>query len=225
MFIKRLSLFVLPFVATLSLQANDPFNDPFFQDPFGDDMFKEMKQMQKNMDKMFNRMQNGMQNSLQQRASTLINPTSTHKVALQSLFVDKGTHYEYITSILENKENQIEISAKGGIMTMSAKVIEKQENKSASSYSSSSSMRMYQQSIPLPKDADEGSVKASYINGKLVISLDKNKVSNIIVPNIKTNEQKVKKDTKKVKELNSTQENNSSSIKKMIITSDMPSMS
>ena len=190
---KKLSLLVFPLVATLSLQANDPFNDPFFQDPFGDDIFQEMMHMQQNMDKMFNRMNQRMQ----QRSSRLISPLGTYKIAQQSQFIDKGKSYEFITNIPENKENQIDITAKDGVMSITAKIIEKKENKTANTYSTSSSMRMYQQSIPLPQDADEGSISAEYKNKKLVISVKK---SNKVVPNIRINTPATKAKTKMEKE-------------------------
>jgi HSP20 family molecular chaperone IbpA len=222
---KKLSLFVLPLVATLSLQANDPF----FDDPFGDDIFKEMMQMQQNMDKMFNRMDQRMQ----QRSRKQLAPLGTYKIAQPSQFVDKGKNYEFITNIPENKENHIDITAKDGVMSITAKIIEKQENKTANSYSTSSSMRMYQQSIPLPTDADEGSLKAAYKNGKLVISVDKKKNAQKVVPNIRINtpstkskmkiEKEKKTDTNNT-ESNSTKENNNTK-KKITINSDVPSMS
>jgi len=142
---KKLSLLVFPLVATLSLQATDPFNDPFFQDPFGDDIFKEMMQMQQNMDKMFNRMHQRMQ----QRISRQIAPIGTYKIQQPSHFVDKGDHYEFVTTIPESKENQIDINTQNGVMSITAKIIQKHETKTANGYSSSSSMQMYQQSMPL----------------------------------------------------------------------------
>jgi len=173
---KKLSLFVLPFVATLSLHANDPF----FDDPFGDNIFKEMIQMQQNMDKMFSKMQNRMQ----QRITRQITPIGSYKITAQNHFVDKGTYYEFVTNIPENKENKIDINAKDGVIAITAKIIEKYENKTANSYSSSSSMRMYQETIPLPQDADEGTMKAEYKSNKLVISMDKKKNVQKVVPNI-----------------------------------------
>jgi len=224
---------VLPLVATISLHANDPF----FDDPFGDDIFKEMMQMQQNMDKMFNR----MQKRIQQRSANVISPLGTYKIAKQEQFVDKGDHYEYVTNIPENKENQIDINAKDGVMSITAKIIEKHENKTANSYSSSSSMRMYQQSIPLPSDADEGSMSAAYKDKKLVISVKKSKKSAKVVPNItihtsksttqaiknkqddnnennKTSEKQINKTDKNSTELNGSK-------KEMTINSDVPSMS
>lgn len=220
MFNKKLTLLVLPLVTTLSLQANDPF----FQDPFGDDIFKEMMQMQKNMDEMFKRMHNRMQ----QRSNRLVSPLGTYKIAQTQTFVDKGDHYEYVTNIPENKENQIDITSKDGIISITAKIIEKHENKTSNSYSSSSSMRMYQQSMPLPGDADEGSMKAEYKQGKLVISIDKLKnipksqsnihINGTVNSPVNTKEKKKERDEHETKEQNNTK-------KKITITSDIPSMS
>jgi len=185
---NKLSLLVLPLVATLSLQANDPF----MQDPFGDDIFKEMMQMQQNMDKMFERMHSRMQ----QRTSNQISPVGTYKIQQPSQFVYKGDHYEFITSIPESKENQIDIHTENGVMAMTAKIIQKQETKTANGYSSSSSMRMYQQSIPLPSDAEVSSINMKYVEGKLVISVKKKKstsTTEIVIPQVKTSDKKAEK--------------------------------
>jgi len=217
---NKLSLLVLPLLTTLSLHANDPF----MQDPFGDDIFKEMMQMQQNMDKMFNR----MHQRIQQRSSGLVSPLGTYKISKPQAFLDKKDHYEYITNIPENKENHIDINAKDGVMSITAKIIEKQEKKTATSFSSSSSMRMYQQSIPLPKDADAGSISAQYKEGKLVISVKKFKNVNKPQSNIRINgipsSKPVKMKEEKSKEKNETTEQNSTT-NKMLIHSDTPSMS
>ena len=171
---KKLSLLVLPIVATMSLQAQNPFNDPFFNDPFGDDIFKEMLQMQKEMDQMFNRMHERMQ----QRSSGLLSPLGTYKMTVRNQFVDKGDHYELMTNIPESKENHIDINTNNGVMSVSAKIVQEKENKTNTMVSTSRSVRMYQQSMPLPNDADENSIKADYKNGKLVITVSKNKTAN-----------------------------------------------
>jgi len=216
MFNKKLSLFVLPLFATLSLQANDPLNDPFFQDPFGDDIFKEMMQMQRNMDKMFER----MHQRIQQRTANQIAPMGTYKIQQPSQFMDKGDHYEFVTSIPESKENQIDIHTQNGVMSITAKIIQKKEHKTANSYSSSSSMRMYQQSMPIPSDADESTLNMGYVDGKLVISVNKKKGANVIknapVKMEKKTETKVKTDESK-KDANNT--------KKKVKVSDESSMS
>jgi len=209
---KKLSLFVLPLVATLSLQANDPF----MQDPFGDDIFKEMMQMQQDMDRMFER----MHSRIQQRTTNQISPMGTYKIQQPSQFVDKRDHYEFVTTIPESKENQIDIHTENGVMSITAKIIQKQETKTANGYSSSSSMRMYQQSVPLPADADEATINMGYVDGKLVISVSKKKGTNVI----KNTEVKMEKKTgTNVKENTSKKDENSS--KKKIQVSDDSSMS
>jgi len=171
MFTKKLSLFVLPLVATLSLQAQNQFNDPFFNDPFGDDIFKEMMQMQRNMDKMFDRMQQRMQ----QRSSGLISPLGTYKMGVQNQLQDKGDHYEFTTNIPESKENHIEINTANSILSITAKIIQDQEYKTANGVRQSRSVRMYQQSMTMPTNADESTIKTAYKNGKLVVSIGKKK--------------------------------------------------
>ena len=216
---KKLSLLVLPLVATLSLHANDPF----FDDPFGDDIFKEMMHMQQNMDKMFDRMQNRMQ----QRATRQITPMKSYKIIQQSEFVDKGNSYEFITNIPENKENQIDIVSKDGVLSITAKIIEKHETKTQSGFSSSSSMRMYQRSINLPNDVDENSIEAKYKDGKLVISIEKKNHVQKPVTHIKIHKketQKIEKPDANTTETNSTKENNNTQ-KNMKSNSDMSSMS
>jgi HSP20 family molecular chaperone IbpA len=206
MLTKKLSLLVLPLAATLSLQANDPF----FSDPFGDDIFKEMMQMQQNMDKMFERMHNRMQ----QRTTRQIAPMGTYQIQQQSQFVDKGDHYEFSTTIPESKENQIDVNTQNGVMSITAKIIQKNETKTANGYSSSSSMQMYQQSMQLPQDADDATITMAYVNGKLVVSVKKKATNSTksVVPQIK-----VKKEDNKSKETNTT-------IKKMKV-GDSSSMS
>jgi HSP20 family molecular chaperone IbpA len=206
MLTKKLSLLVLPLAVTLSLQANDPF----FSDPFGDDIFKEMMQMQQNMDKMFERMHNRMQ----QRTTRQIAPMGTYQIQQQSQFVDKGDHYEFSTTIPESKENQIDVNTQNGVMSITAKIIQKNETKTANGYSSSSSMQMYQQSMQLPQDADDATITMAYVNGKLVVSVKKKATNSTksVVPQIK-----VKKEDNKSKETNTT-------IKKMKV-GDSSSMS
>ncbi|SFV70754.1 Heat shock hsp20 [hydrothermal vent metagenome] len=162
---KKISLILLPLAVTLSLQANDSF----MQDPFGDDIFKEMMQMQQNMDKMFER----MHQRIQQRNTHQLSPVGIYSIQHNRQFIDKKDHYEFATRIPESKENQIDIHTENGMMTIVAKIIEKYEKKTTNSYSTSSSMRMYQESIPLPSDADESTISMNYVNKKLVISLKK----------------------------------------------------
>ena len=243
MLAKKLSLLALPLVTTLSLQAADPFNDPFFQDPFGDDIFKEMMQMQKNMDKMFDRMSQRMQ----QRSAGTISPLGTYKMTVQSQFIDKGDHYKMITNIPESKENHIDINTANGMMSITAKIIREEEKKTTGMVSRSSSVRMYQQAVAIPNDADEATIKTAYENGKLVITVNKKKGStktNTVLINGKEQQIKTQKnktiqktvpriDPELKKEFNKTQKkvdkiNNkeaNSTIKKEVIHSDKNSMS
>ena len=240
MFTKRFSLLLLPLVATLSLHANDPFNDPFFNDPFGDDIFKEMMQMQQNMDKMFNR----MNHRIQQRSSGLVSPLGTYKMAVQNQLSDKGDHYELVTNIPESKENHIDINTQNGVMSITAKVVEEQKNKTGNMVSQSRSVRMYQQSMTLPQDADESTIKTEYKNGKLVVSIAKNLSTGSgakavkpkkDIPKIMKNPSTVSgSEKKKIQESKETkdpstnsgskQENNST-IKKMTLHTDVHEMS
>jgi len=171
MLTKKFSFIVLPLITALSLQASDPLNDPFFNDPFGDNIFKEMMQMQKEMDHMFNR----MQERRLQRSSNLISPLGTYRMAIRSQFIDKGDHYELMTNIPESKENHINIDTDNERMAITAKIVHKEEKKEKGIMSSSSSVRMYQQAVSIPVDADEGSIKTAYKNGKLLIIIAKKK--------------------------------------------------
>jgi HSP20 family protein len=196
---QKVSLLLLPFMMTLSLQANDPFNDPFFKDPFGDNIFKEMMEMQKEMDKMFERMHDRMQ----QRSHRQIAPMGTFKIDSQGQFIDQGDHYTLTTTIPESKDNQIDISSQNGMISITAKIIQKQENNTTRGYSSSSSMRMYQQSMRLPGDADEATINMGYEDGKLVISVKKK--AGVDTPKIvPLNQQEKKEKIELKKEHNST---------------------
>jgi len=190
---KKKRLLILPFLTLFSLHAANPFDDPFFNDPFGDDIFKEMIQMQKEMDKMFERMQQRMD----QRSSGLVSPLGTYKMAVQNQVVDKGDHYELMTSIPESKENHIDIKTASGMMHITAKIVEEKEEKNRYGLNQSRSVRMYQQSTSLPIDADESAIKTIYTDGKLVITIGKKKgnAKAMIVPvTTPLAEQKLKKE-------------------------------
>jgi len=178
---KKLSLFALPLVAAVSLQAqtpfNDSFNDPFFQDPFGDDIFKEMIQMQRQMDEMFRR----MQQRINQRSARLVHPTmGMYRLSAQSEFADKGDHYEMVTNIPESKENHIDIRTENGMLTISAKIVHEEQQKTNGMVSTSRSIQSYQQSTSLPSDADGGNIKSEFRNGRLVIIIGKKAKNNAV---------------------------------------------
>jgi len=105
-------------------------------------------------------------------------------------------------------------------MAITAKIIEKHEQKPDNSDSTSSSMRMYQQSVPLPSDADEATINMGYVDGKLVISVKKKKGAKVI----KNRPVKVEKKTEaKVKNVELKKDENST--KKKLKVSDDSSMS
>jgi HSP20 family molecular chaperone IbpA len=173
MFRKKLLFLALPLAASLSLHAANPLDDPFFNDPFGDNIFKEMMQMQKDMDKMFERMQRRMN----QRSAGLVSPLGTYKMVIQNQIVDKGDHYELLTTVPESKENHITVNTANGMMQVTAKIVEEKEQKSQYGVRQSRAVRMYQQSTSLPADADDASIQTFYRDGKLVISIGKKRGS------------------------------------------------
>jgi len=170
-------MLALPLVAAVSLHAQDPFNDPFFNDPFGDDIFKEMMQMQRQMDEMFKRMEQRMN----QRSARLVHPSmGMYKLAAQSDFTDKGDHYEMVTNIPESKENHIDIRTQNGMITISAKIVHEEQQKTNGMVSTSKSIQSFQQSTSLPADADEGNIKSEFKNGRLVISIGKKQTNSTV---------------------------------------------
>jgi len=177
---KKLSLLVLPLVAAVSLQANDPF----FNDPFGDDIFKEMYQMQKEMDKVFARMQERMNQRTQlwnkqiHKSSMTANPMAFKNAGFQ----DKGNYYAYNTQIPKNDNNQIDVSIENGILHLTASIESVQKTEKSHMKMQQHSMYMIQRSETLPVDADVNSLKGSYENGFFVITLQKKKAK--AVPSI-----------------------------------------
>jgi len=172
MFSKKLSLFVLPFMTMVSLQANDPI----LNDPFGDDIFKEMYQMQKEMDKVFERMHERMN----QRTKLWNYPTSQtfvsgNRIRTESLLEDKGTYYVYNTQIPENKNNQIDITINEGILHLKATVDTVKNSNEPNMKMQQHYVSMIQRSERLPQDADDRSLKSEYKNGLLVLTLQKKK--------------------------------------------------
>ncbi|GIU00009.1 hypothetical protein TSL6_05150 [Sulfurovum sp. TSL6] len=208
MFSKKFSLFVLPFVTLVSLQANDPF----FDDPFGDDIFKEMYQMQKEMDKVFERMHERMN----QRTKLWNYPsrqtfTPGNRMRTESLLEDKGTHYEYNTHIPENQNNQIDISINDGVLHLKATVDTVKKTNEPNMKMQQHYVSMIQRSETLPKDADARSLKSEYKNGLLVLTLQKKKSLTQTV--VKEKEEKKPQGTSKTEKVKEKVEHNSTKIK------------
>jgi HSP20 family protein len=226
---KYFGMFLLPLVASMQVQAADPFNDPFFQDPFGDDIFKEMMQMQQRMDEMFERMHQRML----QRTRRAVGPVAQFGLPAQSGFVDKGDHYELHTTIPESKENHIDIKTENGMLSITAKVVEEHEEKTANGVAKSSAVRVYQQAMSLPTDADTSTISTKYAKGRLLVLIGKKgNIAAKTVPAPSKAEKPSKtvpikpenKQSDKPEHKKDAAENNAS-IKKMTINSDVPSMS
>lgn len=208
MFSKKFSLFVLPFMTMVSLQANDPF----LNDPFGDDIFKEMYQMQKEMDKVFERMHERMD----QRTKLWNYPTRQtfipgNRMRTASLLEDKGTHYEYNTHIPENQNNQIDISINNGVLHLKATVDTVKKTNEPNMKMQQHYVSMIQRSETLPKDADATSLKSEYKNGLLVLTLQKKKSLTQAVG--KAKEEKNSKETSKTEKVKGKIENNTTKLK------------
>ncbi len=202
---KKISLLVLPFMAVVLLQANDPF----FDDPFGDDIFKEMYQMQKEMDKSFERMQERME----QRTKLWNYPTRQSFIPTKrhSLLEDKGTYYEYNTQIPEGQNNQIDISIEDRILHLKATINTVKKTDNPNMKMQQRSMRMIQHSETLPKDADPTSLKSEYKNGVLVLTLEKKK--SLKHPVLKGKGEQKPKETPKKEKVKEIIEDNATKIK------------
>ncbi len=204
-FLITLSLLYGLSIAYAADAQNDPFgNDPFFNDPFGDDIFKEMLQLQKKMDAMFEKMHKRML----QRSQRAIGPVGTFKISGVSGFEEKGDHYLLHTSIPEGKENHIDIKTENGMIYITAKIVEKKEEKSNGSLHSFSSVRVWQNAFSLPKDADPSQIDTKYEKGKLVITIAKKKAG----------------ETKEKIEIKKEKASASQKLPMMHIKSDLPTM-
>ncbi|MBT8347937.1 MAG: Hsp20/alpha crystallin family protein [Sulfurovum sp.] len=208
MFSKKFSLFVLPFMTMVSIQANDPF----LNDPFGDDIFKEMYQMQKEMDKVFKRMHERMD----QRTKLWNYPTRqtfipANRVRTASLLEDKGTYYEYNTQIPEGQNNQIDISINDGVLHLKATVDEVKKTDNPNMKMQQHYVSMIQRSETLPKDADATSLKSEYKNGLLVLTLQKKK--SLKHPILQEKEEQKPKEKPKTEKVKEKIENNTTKVK------------
>ena len=208
MFRKKISLLVLPFMAIVSLHANDPF----FDDPFGDDIFKEMYQMQKEMDKIFERMQERMD----QRSKLWNYPTRQtfipdNRARTESLLVDKGSHYEYNTQIPQSPDNQIDISIHEGVLHFKATVDTVKKTENPNVQMQQHYVSMIQRSETLPADADPKSLKSEYKNGQLVLTFEK--LKNIVQPVQKEQTTEEPGKSSKPEETQEKIENNTTNIK------------
>lgn len=184
--------------------------------------------MQAQMDKMFERMHQRML----QRTQRATGPVAQFQMPGQSGFVDKGDHYEMLTTIPESKENHIDIQTQNGMLSITAKVVQEQERKTPNGIAKSSSVRVYQQAVSLPQDADVSSITTEYRDGRLVVKIAKKGAvssKNTVSATQESNASKPKVPASQTQESNKTdmhkQSDQNSSIKKTTIKSDTPSMS
>jgi HSP20 family protein len=176
---NKISLLLLPVLSAVTLQASDPF----FDDPFGDDLFKEMYEMQKEMDRVFERMHQRME----KRSQQLNQPNMQFHLpsmapSAESIFVDKGTHYLYNTGVEANKENEINLSVRDGILTFRAKVTHTSQTQKQGVQSQQSYTSVMQRSQSLPEDADAQSIKMEEESGMIVVKIRKKKSSQKSTP-------------------------------------------
>lgn len=170
---NKITLALIPILSTFTLQAADPF----FDDPFGNDMFEEMKEMQREMDKVFERMQKRMD----ERRERLNHPNTQFNMPVMGsrtseMFVDRGSYYEYDTGVEANKENEINLSVRDGILTFKAKVTKSSASTQQGMQSQQRYTSMMQRSQTLPHDADENTVKMEEKKGVIVVTIQKKKV-------------------------------------------------
>lgn len=176
---NKISLLLLPVVSAVALQANDPF----FDDPFGDDLFKEMYEMQKEMDRVFERMHQRMEKRSQQLNQPNMQfhmPSMTPSNG--SMFIDKGTHYLYNTGVEADKENEINLSVRDGVLTFRAKVTHRSQTQKQGVQSQQSYTSVMQRSQTLPEDADTQSIKMEEEKGMIVVKIRKKKPSQKAMP-------------------------------------------
>jgi HSP20 family protein len=173
MFRNKLTLLLVPMISAMTLHAADPLMNNSMED----DMFKEMLEMQKEMGKVFERMHQRMQQHTQQLNQPNIQFYTPSSLTSESIFVDKGDHYEYDTGIKADQNNEINLAVKEGILTFRAKVTETTSKKEQGMHSQQSYTSVVQRSQTLPEDADPNSVKMEAKNGVVTVIIEKKKAS------------------------------------------------
>lgn len=164
---RKISVLVLALMSSVTIEANSYL----FGNHFRDDIFEDMKNMQEQMDYIFDRV-----NQRVQSHDNLIplNSIRGNRVSNMNSFVDRGDRYEIHTDIPESKENQIDINAKDGVLSIEATVTKVEEIRKPNSISHSRYTQSYNENIALPKDADISTMKIDYQDKKLIITINKN---------------------------------------------------
>ena len=133
--------------------------------------------MQKEMSKVFDRMHQRMQMRTQQLNQPNVQFYTPSSLTSESMFVDKGDHYEYDTGIKSDQNNEINLAVKDGILTFRAKVTTTTTDQKQGMHSQQSYTSVIQRSQTLPDDAEPESVKMEAKEGMVIVTIEKKKAS------------------------------------------------
>jgi HSP20 family protein len=144
-------------------------------DPFKDmhDMRQQILKMQEEMDKIFGDFHKKMRmDSHFDNFEPFKHNVFNIKPAVD--FEDKGDSYEIKANIPGADNQKVDVTAKKGILKIHATTSrENQEKKDDKFLKQERYMGSYTRILTLPKDADEGSLKNSYKDGVLTITIAK----------------------------------------------------
>jgi len=148
-------------------------NDPFAQmDRVFEMQMRQMEQMRRQMDAMFRNFEQGFQAPNFRQTPNLIHSSGV----FSSGFQNKGDHYELTLRINDLKNAKVEIAVRNGMLTITTHTQKHQEQSKGNygkviSFASSSST----QSVTLPPDADEATIKAEQKDDTITITIQKKK--------------------------------------------------
>jgi len=173
MYKKLLSTALLASLLMLTLQAQsnltkaDPF-ESFFKD---DHFFKDFQKIQEDMNRAFENMQ--------KRAFISMPNISNHgfSMNLKTDVTDKGDHYEVLVDMPNIDKSKLEVTAKNGILSISAQSQSRKEQKSGDKIIRQERfIGSFSRSMTLPKNANEAKMRTEYKDGVLKITIGKNNI-------------------------------------------------
>jgi len=170
MYKKLLSTALLASLPMLSLQAEnnltktDPFESLFKDDPF----FKDFQKIQEDMNRAFENM----------HKRAFINmpnvPKNGFSMKLKTDVTDKGDHYEVLVDMPNIDKSKLEVTAKDGILSISAQSQSRKEQKEGDKVIRQERfIGSFSRSMTLPKDADEAKMNTEYKDGVLKVTIGK----------------------------------------------------
>lgn len=130
--------------------------------------FKEIQKMQKQMDRIFDKFHQEMMNDDSFSKFSTTFPTSP---AMD--LKDVGDKYILKVDIPGSDKNEINVSAKDGVLKIEAKKTKEEKEKHGNFLKQERFASDYMRMITLPKDADSGKLKSVYKNGVLEITIPK----------------------------------------------------